>query len=220
MKLLCSIRFNARQVIAARAGTLTQVRAPAYAYDPEDDKKKLAAYGRAEIGDLLWVGEPWIHFWDPRKKSIQTSVYEADYRGGSVKTPDFMRGVHCKRHTYLAHLMKRADSRLTLVVTAVRFETLHSIIAEDAEASGLEMFIRDGAPWFRSLHSTQISEPTPAACFLKEWEKMRGKDSFRANPVVAALTFRLIEKNADEYLREQRAGQRAARVADEVLGAP
>lgn len=123
-----------------------------------------------EIGDRLWVREPWrtLGRYDhlpprdvPQDAPIVYSTTGAEWDGVSGRY----------RH---ARFMPRRFSRITLAVADVRVERLHTITADDARAEGVEALGR-------------VTDPRGAFCAL--WCSINGEESWQSNPWVWAITF-------------------------------
>jgi hypothetical protein len=140
---------------------------------------------RYEPGDLLWVREAWTLMEPTCNEGPPFVLYKAD-------NPD------CKNSSWFTKwkspiFMPRKASRITLEVTGVRVEKLHSITEEDARAEG----ITDGG-------CINCGNPEPCGCdnphpdavdsFVWEWDKIYAKRGFGwiANPWVFVITFKRI----------------------------
>lgn len=138
-------------------------------------------------GDRLWVKENYAHGWpmnpgdvlppDPRNGQVAIT-YRADGNvpfGGSGK---WRSCIH----------MPRWASRITLEVTEVRVQRLQDISEADAEAEGVQPRFADGWPSREHIGG-----------FYSIWASihgLHGPGSWEANPWVAALTFKLANKES------------------------
>ncbi|MBW7715595.1 morphogenetic protein [Enterobacter kobei] len=84
--------------------------------------------------------------------------------------------------------MPRWASRITLEITGVRVERLNSISQEDAQAEGMEL-----TGW-RPTYSDPDSGGevwTPYDNFAQLWESIYGEESWKANPWVWVIEFKV-----------------------------
>ena len=77
--------------------------------------------------------------------------------------------------------MPRWASRITLEITDVRVQRLQSIDAEDCIAEGLSTTLREG-------DAVQHLEEQ----YRELWESINGAGSWKVNPWLWALTFRMV----------------------------
>lgn len=158
---------------------------------PSYDKGLLCPYG--SVGDRLWVRESFsTDIRDPLNCVIYNATPEygkyrdtgelvrASFADGSLPTreeakramlPKFWKGkpsIH----------MPRWASRITLEITGVRVERLCDISEEDAIAEGSQCA---GVP----------ASLTNRGAFAKLWESINGGDSWKKNPFVWVLEFRV-----------------------------
>jgi hypothetical protein len=148
-------------------------------------------------GNQLWVKEThykygkWIkdgftakgkQRW--RFRALTTECRYFDYPPPGVKPNSFRKGAWYKRPSIF---MRRADSRITLEITAIRVQRVQDISEMDCYAEGRSLndetdpVSRPGAAWFREL-----------------WDKINAKRGYpwESNPWVWAVSFRRI--NAGE----------------------
>ncbi|HLY06141.1 MAG TPA: hypothetical protein VKR31_10365 [Rhizomicrobium sp.] len=206
------IRFDTKQVMAAKRGALTQYRAPAHVYDADAQKgRRLTIWGRAQIGDLFRVVEPAVYYTAFNCRS--DNVFPADFPRGMAHAPQWIAGRrHLKRHG-------TSGEKRALLVVDKRLERLNSITAADAEASGAEMHVRAGRPYYRMGDDNRCEGITPQEAFLAWWKRLYGEISLKANPEVAVIEFRLIEECAADYLGKANDGDLGAlTAADEAIG--
>ncbi len=97
--------------------------------------------------------------------------------------------------------LERWGSRITLDVTALRVERLHSISEEDAMAEGIiKQTITAGRPHGRpdyDMFALRPGDHCEWECTAKEvykslWESINGMGSWDKNPWVWVITFRRI----------------------------
>lgn len=90
--------------------------------------------------------------------------------------------------------MPRWASRITLEITGVRIERLNSISQEDAQAEGMEL-----TGW-RPTYSDPDSGGevwTPYDNFAQLWESIYGEESWKANPWVWVIEFKVVPNVQD-----------------------
>ena len=111
-------------------------------------------YGRP--GDRLWVRETWS------QGSGGHIIYRADHEPATdTGTPSKWR----------------ADSRITLEITAARTERLHAITEAEALAEGIQPQLGFSA----------------VQCFAMLWDGINGLNAWAANPWVWVIEFRRVQ---------------------------
>ena len=147
--------------------------------------------GYGQPGDLLWVRESHaiVGNVDPGFVLYRASGYEAECRRNGLENcpPEY-----AMRWSPSIH-MPRWASRLTLRITEVRVERLHSISTEDAIAEGVEIDVpaidASSARWVQgSVHIDR---------YARLWDEINGRGAWTTNPWVWALTFEVIQRNVD-----------------------
>ncbi|MCM7837829.1 hypothetical protein [Enterobacter asburiae] len=128
------------------------------------------------VGDRIWVRETFCAVPDHEEPAgCSALLYAADGNGPYGKwTPS----IH----------MPRWASRLTLEITGVRVERLNSISQEDAQAEGMDL-----TGW-RPICSDPDSGGevwTPYDNFAQLWESIYGEESWKANPWVWVIEFKV-----------------------------
>ncbi|MBJ6377856.1 hypothetical protein [Enterobacter hormaechei] len=162
------------------------------------------------VGDRIWVRETWgvvsheldedgrIQPWIPDRPA--TAIHEMPfgngyYSGHAIYAADgdftwgdddgYEDGRSCWKPSI--H-MPRAACRILLEVTSVRVERLNSISQEDAQAEGMEL-----TGW-RPTYSDPDSGGevwTPYDNFAQLWESIYGEESWKANPWVWVIEFKV-----------------------------
>lgn len=158
------IIFSTPMVLALLDGRKTQTRR----YLPN----------RIQVGDHLWVRESIQRF----NRTPPTAQYVATTTG-VVALPGLPRHPngaalwpsHWQRDKAPSIHMPRWASRMTLVVTNVRVQSLQDIDADDAMAEGVENRQR----------------------FARLWRNIHGDTAWDENREVAAITFRVEHRNID-----------------------
>lgn len=185
------ILFSSPMVRALLAGRKTQTRRVVKWLDGNLEPK-----ARYAVGDRLWVREGWrsavdLDGYSP--SAIARLCTEAGYRrpwaplryeanDEAVNWDNQWAG----RSRASMH-MPRFASRITLTVTDVRFMRLMNITETDAEAEGADPILvpPDGG-----------SAPHVEG-FRQLWNSIHGPNADFANPLVAAYTFTVEQKNID-----------------------
>lgn len=172
--------FSGAMVSALLSGRKTQTRRLAD-----------SPLAKADAGDRLWVRESFrdiseVHL-DPLFAGVSGDfVYMADgvKIGGHKWTP----AIH----------MPRCASRLTLVVSEVRFQKLHDISEEDALAEGCIRLPASGR--ITDIQGGQYLDriwPSARTWYAELWASLHGQESWDSNPDVVALSFSVHHANID-----------------------
>lgn len=98
--------------------------------------------------------------------------------------------------------MPRWASRLTLMVTEVRFQRLQDISTRDAIAEGIELRVSDGVYVWRlyedeGIPPYQRNTDDPRNSYRSLWTHLHGAGSWDENPALVALTFAVHACNID-----------------------
>jgi hypothetical protein len=142
------------------------------------------------VGDRLWVRETWSIATGNGHRTIYRADLGTDRWPASVDVPDPLARIW-KPSIH----MKRAQSRLSLLVTDVRVERLHDITEADALAEGVSIapdsMCRAQAVPLGSFvnYAGGAALPTACASFRSLWRAVYGSASLEANPYVWAVTF-------------------------------
>lgn len=145
------------------------------------------------VGDRLWVREAWrteAQFDPLPPRDVPEGAiasYETDYSG---EPNDGCRGRY--RH---ARFMPRWASRITLEVTKVRVQRLQEISEEDARAEGAYIGKASGrvADSYAAMALGGEWFGTARLWYADLWSRLHGPDAWKANPWVAAISFRRVE---------------------------
>ncbi|MDD9238354.1 hypothetical protein PVM11_05445 [Enterobacter roggenkampii] len=168
------------------------------------------------VGDRIWVRETWgvvsheldddgrIQPWIPDRPA--TAIHEMPfgngyYTGHAIYAADgdftwgdddgYEDGRSCWKPSI--H-MPRAACRMLLEITRVRVERLNSISQEDAQAEGMEL-----TGW-RPTYSDPDSGGevwTPYDNFAQLWESIYGEESWKANPWVWVIEFKVVSPGGE-----------------------
>lgn len=149
-------------------------------------------------GDRLWVQETHRILATPNMPEGDVYVeYAADDNvTRRTLTAAELRKFSVRKRPYATHpgrFMYRTLSRLTLDVTDVRLERLHTIITSetDALAEGLVQVEDHIGPRF-GLTPDALTNRTAWAAFARLWKGINGPESWDANPYVWAVTFKVV----------------------------
>ena len=167
-------------------------------------------------GDHIWVRETWgvvsheldedgrIQPWSPDRPA--TAIHEMPfgngyYSGHAIYAADgeftwgdddgYEDGRSCWKPSI--H-MPRAACRILLEVTGVRVERLNSISHEDAQAEGMEL---TGWRLTYSVPDSGGEVWTPYDNFAQLWESIYGEESWKANPWVWVIEFKVVPNVQD-----------------------
>ncbi len=169
---------------------------------------------RFQPRDRLWVRENWqtgmsgdgpkiayaatpdfvdVNAWDGPDEGVGPSFNYDRCQG--AKWHNWLPDVLCNDGPWRPSIhMPRWASRLTLAVEGIKVERLQDISEEDAQAEGASQY----------TSQTKILRPFNPdwkgeyrAGFMALWDSLHGPESWDANPLVVALTFRVIRANID-----------------------
>jgi hypothetical protein len=145
-----------------------------------------------EVGDRLWVRETWCHAADDDDRVKYNSEGNLDntcchYRadGNEVRNIDggeTKSGLPKSPWVPSIH-MPRWASRITLEITGIRVERLNVISSADAEDEGVTLFGEDNRIGDETLYQ---------AGFRKLWESINGEGSWKQNPWVWVVEFKVV----------------------------
>ena len=143
-------------------------------------------------GDRLWVRESWkvhsIYNHLPPRDVPRSKVF---YLADDGYAP---RG-SCGRPSIF---LPRWASRMTLVVTDVRFQVLQDIAGSDAIAEGIA---RTEDSWWSGAPGQ--ASPSAVGAFALLWNGLHGEQSWDDNPKIVALTFTVHQLNIDEMPKRE-----------------
>jgi hypothetical protein len=148
-------------------------------------------YGRP--GDLLWVRESWA----PARNQV---LYKANERYGNYEWQKWKPSIH----------MPKSAARIWLQVESVRVERLQDISEEDAKAEGVKSAHCDsnencpsllckekcsaiGDWWnYRASNGEGFPAFSARSSFESLWESINGTESWKANPWVWVVSFKVL----------------------------
>lgn len=176
--------FNGEMVRAILDGRKTQTRRPANPstanlldlQEQYPHKKYNISCPFGAVGDRIWVRETWARY------NIDQDSHDMAYR--ATPPADWPEEGRWRPSIH----MPRWASRLMLEITGVRVERLNSISQEDAQAEGMEL-----TGW-RPTYSDPDSGGevwTPYDNFAQLWESIYGEESWKANPWVWVIEFKV-----------------------------
>lgn len=155
------------------------------------------------VGDRLWVREAWSHTSYPFQSfdpETDTPFYRADYLENSFSengNPD--KSVLGMKRKWIPSIhMPRTVSRILLEITEVRVEQLNQISRFDAANEGLDKLpasgryvISKGDQYFGGASGN------PCEVFQWLWEETYGEESWKLNPWVWVVKFRIVPNNGE-----------------------
>ncbi|HCC35332.1 MAG TPA: hypothetical protein DEQ02_06735 [Ruminococcaceae bacterium] len=169
--------------------------------DDESVKRECAKVAPYQVGDILWVREPWFckpclpdcagrenEDECPFKRAGENCFgYKAQYSDGS-------RGIDVKWRPSIH--MPRSAARLFLQVTDVRAERVQDITPQDAFAEGCDG--RGSAPHDGASSDWQKEYDFSVEKFQTLWDALNAKRGFGwdTNPWVWVYSFELIEDHS------------------------
>lgn len=158
-----------------------------------DDLMDKCPYG--SVGDILYVRETWR--WVDGFSGAGWYEYKAT---------DTYNDPLCKWKS--PRFMRKEAARIWLEITGIRVERVQEISEGDAMAEGIERvrapqgtmdccwksyeIIHEG-PYKGSAHPhAAVPNNSPRTSFRELWESINGPDSWKANPFVWCITFRIL----------------------------
>ncbi|WP_239006795.1 hypothetical protein [Enterobacter hormaechei] len=173
------------------------------------------------VGDRIWVRETWgvvsheldedgrIQPWSPDRPA--TAINEMPfgngfYSGHAIYAADgdftwgdddgYEDGRSCWKPSI--H-MPRAACRILLEITGVRIERLNGISEADAEAEGIDMdALADSQDCYDCIADHNMTgRPTATGAFKYLWESIYGEESWKANPWVWVIEFKVVPNVQD-----------------------
>lgn len=220
MKIIGPWRVEWRMLARMRKGAVTQARAPAAVPDFQKNRGVDSPAAKAQVGDIFWIAEDAVCYYS-KDHHYRSQLYYCAEAGNSTP-PDPSRPLkyrHMRSYDIIrigSHKMRKGESCRSLQITAHRIERLGELKSADAECCGVEMEMFGGRPHYHL--NDRFDGITPQESFRKFYRFCHGC-SEDSDPLVVAITFRIIEGRADEIMKRVRAGQGYARVAQEALGA-
>lgn len=200
------IIFSAPMIRALIEGRKTQTRRLAWLppRDPstgriKDSYQRPTIWQRVEPGDRLWVRESVTYSSPPPEaRYVADDGWVQNHLGWNVR-PWWKWEKH--RGSPSIH-MPRWASRLTIIVTDTKVESLQEITEGDAMREGV-LYTKIELPpnsheYYIDLGGGEmLTGWTGREVYASLWQRLHGAGSWNANPEVVAMTFRVIKANID-----------------------
>ncbi len=136
-----------------------------------------------EVGQRLWVRETWMPFDDDHQIVDCKYAYAASTTlDGEDIRKEYIRLGRKYQWRPSIHMPRKA-SRITLEITGIRIERLNAISSADAEDEGVTLFGEDNRIGDETLYQ---------AGFRKLWESINGVGSWKQNPWVWVIEFKVV----------------------------
>lgn len=147
------------------------------------------------VGDRIWVRETWA---EAGAGAPDLKLYRANYPEHVPTHYENVPPVDEIRWTPSIH-MPRWASRLTLEITGVRVERLNGISETDAGAEGIDMeALFDAQDCYDCIADHNMTgRPTATGAFKYLWESIYGEESWKANPWVWVIEFKVVPNVQD-----------------------
>ena len=144
----------------------------------EDERQ--CPYGKP--GDLLWVRETFAQeeIWDSIESKLEY-LYRADYNDPLVS---YSPSIH----------MPKDAARIWLMIEDIRVERVQDISEADAIAEGIERISKNGLCSYKSYAVKYPAEVFPYVSFQTLWISINGDESWKANPWVWVIRYRILSK--------------------------
>lgn len=177
---------------------------------------------RFEVGDLLWVRETWstdalsVYPCPPCWYRADFGLYDdpaydakfGEHTRGCQAKKTGVREASCfacagwRRWRPSLHMPRRL-SRITLEVTEVRCQPLHSISEADADAEGIEEChgLLDDVAVCDAAKLVGCKLEDSRAWYAALWDYIHGPGAWSLNPMVTAVTFRQVRRSAEDARR-------------------
>lgn len=135
-------------------------------------------------GDMLWVREAFRlnECWDDTAPHFGDNII--DYKA----SPDICPECYVGNWKPSIHLPK-TQSRIWLEVESVNVEQLHDITESDAMCEGVKEPLTNMHP---ALKQFKTREPNYRTAFAKLWFEINGVDSWKSNPWVWIIKFKVL----------------------------
>lgn len=195
--------FNAEMVRAILDGRKTQTRRTVKPQPDEDGLAKVingpwvdtsernyrCPFG--DVGDRIWVRETWA---EVGASTPNLKLYRANYPEHVPSHYENVPPANEIRWTPSIH-MPRWASRILLEITNVRVERLNSIHDVDAMREGIQNLTTCSHADFGIPGVVNAQHPVRAFQLL--WESIYGAESWKANPWVWVIEFKVVNCGGD-----------------------
>lgn len=160
------------------------------------------------VGDRIWVRETFqgplvseelFEEYLAHPEKFETPQY-CEYAADGGARPEYCDLDDNLRHGWRPSIhMPRWASRLTLEITGVRVERLNGISETDAEAEGIDMeALFDAQDCYDCIADHNMTgRPTVTGAFKYLWESIYGEESWKANPWVWVIEFKVVPNVQD-----------------------
>lgn len=147
------------------------------------------------VGDRIWVRETWA---EAGAGAPDLKLYRANYPEHVPTHYENVPPADEIRWTPSIH-MPRAACRILLEITEVRVERLNGISETDAEAEGIDMeALFDAQDCYDCIADHNMTgRPTVTGAFKYLWESIYGEESWKANPWVWVIEFKVVPNVQD-----------------------
>lgn len=158
-------------------------------------RKPPSPWQKVEPGDRLYVRESLYAdqmedlLTGERTTNVMAAYYVAD-KSEVLGECEFNLAWKWERKSLPSIHMPRAFSRLTLVVTSTKIERLQDISEADAKAEGW-------TPRPEVSADPEVHRDAARDWFSDLWTDLHGVESWRSNPEVVALSFKVVRQNID-----------------------
>lgn len=191
------IIFSAPMILSLVGGRKTQTRRLASS----------SLLAKCQPGDRLWVREAWKYQHDPdiwmcieylADGARIKPIISDDNQGGRFEAMCDAIENGGKNPGRPSIHMPRWASRMTLMVTEVRFQRIQDISEADARAEGCDCLGRDAeGEWWHVPFVDGSGGHSGADSFRALWSHINGPGAWHDNPEIVALTFTVHHHNID-----------------------
>jgi hypothetical protein len=150
-----------------------------------------------ERGDLLWVRETFC----PAYFDDGSNGYKAEWN-------DFAAELITEPKWKPSIFMPKVDCRIFLLVESISLERVQSISEEDAVAEGVEVY-EIGEAYKDYMNPKSGSFISSYGSFSTLWQSINGSESWRANPWVWVVKYRILSTSgrpSDEVIAANQKG--------------
>ncbi|HAS1203945.1 TPA: hypothetical protein I3821_004031 [Enterobacter cloacae] len=147
------------------------------------------------VGDRIWVRETWA---EAGAGAPDLKLYRANYPEHVPTHYENVPPADEIRWTPSIH-MPRWASRILLEITGMRVERLNGISETDAEAEGIDMeALFDAQDCYDCIADHNMTgRPTATGAFKYLWESIYGEESWKSNPWVWVIEFKVVPNVQD-----------------------
>lgn len=173
------------------------------------------------VGDRIWVRETWGVVSHELDEDGRIQPCSPDRPATAINEMPFGNGFYSGHAIYAADgdftwgdddgyedgrscwkpsiHMPRAACRILLEITGVRIERLNGISEADAEAEGIDMdALADSQDCYDCIADHNMTgRPTATGAFKYLWESIYGEESWKANPWVWVIEFKVVPNVQD-----------------------